>query len=178
MKDKILEGFLRCQREEGMALADASDLLRLVPVDGSLQLYLAEFRARGLVQHHSGAVVEADRFAIGIFFPESYLRAADPFTVLTMLEPLNAFHPNISPRAPFICIGNLAAGTPLVDILYRCFEVISYQRVNMCEDNALNKPACAWARRNLHRFPVDRRSLKRLAVDFAVEPVKGTEASR
>ena len=172
--DNILEGFLLGQREEGMALAAASDLLRLTPVAGSLQHYLAQFRCRGLVQDESGAIVEADRFAIGIFFPESYLRIADPFTVLTMLEPLNTFHPNISARAPFLCIGHLAAATPLVDILYRCFEVITFQRVTMCEENALNRPACAWARQNLHRFPVDRRGLKRQAVDFAIEDMKVT----
>ena len=172
--DNILEGFLLGQREEGMALAAASDLLRLAPVAGSLQHYLAQLRCRGLVQDESGAIVEADRFAIGIFFPESYLRVVDPFTVLTMLEPLNAFHPNICPRAPFICVGEIAAATPIVDLLYRCFEVITYQRVTMSEDRALNRPACAWARQNLHRLPVDRRGLKRQAVDFAVEDVKVT----
>jgi hypothetical protein len=47
--------------------------------------------------------VEAERFVVGIWFPDDYLRAADPFTVLTWLEPRAAFHPNI--RAPFMCIG-------------------------------------------------------------------------
>jgi len=172
MKDHILEGFLLRQREEGLALSQASDLLDLVPVAGSLQHYVARFGCRGLVQDAAGDIVEASSFALGIFFPETYLRAADPFTVLTMLEPLRAWHPNISPRAPFICVGDIAAATPIVELLYRCFEVITYQRVTMLEKNALNRPACAWARRNLHRFPVDRRGLKRQAVDFAIEDVE------
>jgi len=174
MKDKIFEGFLLRQREEGLALSRDSDLLDLVPAAGSLQHYLAWFRCKGLVQDASGDVVEANRFAIGIFFPETYLRAADPFTVLTMLEPLHAWHPNISPRAPFICVGEIAAATPIVDLLYRCFEIITYQRVTMSEERALNRSACAWARQNLHRLPVDRRGLKRQAVDFAVENVEVT----
>jgi len=171
MRDKILEGFLLRQREEGLALSEASDLVDLVPVAGSLRHYVARFRSKGLVQDDSGDIVEANSFAIGIFFPEDYLRAADPFTVLTMLEPLRAWHPNISPRAPFICVGDVAPATPIVELLYRCFEVITYQRVTMDEEKALNRPACAWARRNLHRFPVDRRGLKRQAVDCGIEDV-------
>ena len=171
--DRVLAAFLGRQFEEGMALAAASDLLKLVPVDGPLrQRYLAEFRCTGLVQADSGEIVEADRFLLGIWFPEHYLHEADPFTVLTWLDPLRIFHPNISNRAPFICIGWLTPGTPLVDLLYRCFEIITYNRVTMREDDALNKEACAWARRNQHRFPVDPRPLKRRSVDFGVETVE------
>ena len=174
MTDRILAGYLQRQFEEGMALSKASDLLNLIAVSGSRQHYVAEFHCKGLVQDESGDVVEADRFAIGIWFPDNYLREANPFAVLTWLEPLRVFHPNVSPHAPFICIGRLAPGTSLVEILYRCFELITFQRVTMREDDALNTAACAWARRNQHRFPVDRRPLKRLAVDFGVEPVEVT----
>ena len=171
--DRVLAAFLGRQFEEGMALAAASDLLELVPADGVLrQRYLAAFRCTGLVRVPSGEIVEADRFLLGIWFSDHYLREADPFTVLTWLDPPHVFHPNISSHAPFICVGRLAPGTPLVDLLYRCFEIITYSRVTMLEDNALNKEACAWARRNQHRFPVDSRPLKRRSVDFGVEAVE------
>ena len=171
MTDKVLAAFVARQREEGVALAAASDLCDLVPVDGALgQRYLADFRCTGLVQAESGEVVETDRSVIGIWFHDGYLREADPSRVLTWLEPWRIFHPNV--RAPFICIGHLAPGTPLVDLLYRCFEIITYNKVTMREDDALNKQACAWARRNQHRFPLDRRPLKRRGVEFDVEAVR------
>jgi hypothetical protein len=90
--------------------------------------------------------------------------------VLAWIEPRGAFHPNV--RAPFICIGRLAPGTPLVDLLYRCFEVITWNRVTMREDDALDRDACGWARRNQQRFPVDRRPLKRRSVDLGVETLE------
>lgn len=167
--DRVHGAFLQRQFEDGMALANESDLLGLTPVGvAPWQRYVADFRCKGLVQAESGEIVEAERFLVGVWFPDQYLREADPFTVLTWLGPQRAFHPNIGDRAPFICVGRLAPGTPLVDLLYRCFEIITYNRVTMREDNALNKDACAWARRNQHRFPVDRRPLKRRSVDSGV----------
>jgi hypothetical protein len=173
MTDKVLAAFLERQIEEGMALAAASDLLDLIPVDGRLrQHYLADFCCKGLVQTDSGEIVGADRFVLGIWLPDQYLREADPFQVLTWLEPRRIFHPNISSGAPFICVGRLAPGTPLVDLLYRCFEIITYNKVTMRDDDALNKEACAWARRSQHRFPVDHRPLKRRHIEFDVEAVE------
>jgi hypothetical protein len=170
MTDKVLAAFLARQREEGMALAAASDLLELVPVDGPLrQRYLADFRCKGLVQTESGEIVEAERFVLGIWFPEHYLRQADPFHVLTWLEPRQMFHPNVV--APFICIGHLAPGTSLVDLLYRCFEIITYNKVTMRDDDALCRSACSWARRNQHRFPIDGRPLKRRGIELGIEDV-------
>ena len=169
--DRVLAAFLARQYEEGMALAADSDILDLLPVDGPpVQRYLAGFRCTGLVKAESGAIVEADRFLIGVWFSEQYLRAADPFAVLALLEPRRVLHPNV--RAPFICAGRLAPGTPLVDLLYRCFEIITYRRVTMREDDALDHEACAWARRNQHRFPVDTRPLKRRSVEFDVETIE------
>ena len=63
MTDKVFAAFLARQREEGMALAAASDLLELIPVDALGQRYLADFRCTGLIQTESGHIVEADRFA-------------------------------------------------------------------------------------------------------------------
>src|SRR5438445_7635703 len=139
MTDKVFAAFLERQVDEGMALAAASDLLDRAPVDGrSRQQYLAGFGCKGLVQTDSGEIVEADRFLVGIWFPDQYLREADPFRVLTWLAPQNVYHPNISDRAPFICVGRLAPGTPLVEVLYRVFEIITFNRVTMREDDALN----------------------------------------
>ena len=175
MTDKVFTAFLTRQRDEGLALAAASDLLDLVPIDGAPhQRYLADFRCTGLVQTEAGEIVEADRFLVGIWFPDDYLREVDPFRILSCLEPRRIFHPNVN--APFLCSGRIAPATSLVELLYRTFEIITYNRVTMREDDALNKPACSWTRGNRHRLPVDTRPLKRrsgdVAVDFDIVPVE------
>jgi hypothetical protein len=181
MNDPVLTAFLERQYRDAMALAAASDLLRLVPLGGDPpRKYLADFRCKGLVKAPDGSIVEAERFVVGIWLPDDYLRTADPFTVLTWLEPRAIFHPNVSDVAPFLCVGHLAPATPLVDLLYRVFELVTFNRVTMVETNALNQEACAWSRRNLHRFPIDRRPLKRRAAatapaaDFTIEPIEVT----
>lgn len=160
MKDNEFLGFLKRQQEEGPALAQSSDILNLEPVGGPQpQHFMAEFHCRGLVRTPDGLIREAGRFGVGIFFPDDYLRRADVPTVLTWLGPLGIYHPNIRP--PFICVGRLEPGTELVDIIYQIFEIIVYRKFNPREDDALNRSACAWARNNQHRFPIDARPLKR-----------------
>jgi hypothetical protein len=161
MPDKILNGFLARQREQGLALAAGSDLLDLAPIGATANRYVATFRCRGLLEKRPGEIVEADCFQVGIRFGANYLRSADTFETLTWFGPHNVWHPNISNEAPFICIGRLAPGTDLVDILYQVFEVITWNKVTMLESDALNRAACQWARAHRDRFPVDRRPLKR-----------------
>ena len=188
--DRIFEAFLKRQLQEGTALAESSDLLDLLPVqdrllqpfvegdsptdpeDAAVSRYIARFCCKGLVREGGGAVIEADRFDVGIWFPSDYLRRVVPFQVLTWMGPRNVYHPNISDQAPFICVGHLAPGTPLVDILYQCFEIITFNKVTMREDDALNKDACAWARHNQHRFPIDSRPLKRRTLAIRVEAIE------
>ncbi len=173
-RDAVLEAFLARQFEEGTALAGASDLLGLSAVDGPPpQRYLAQFNCKGLVRAEDGKIVEADRFGVGVWFPSDYLRRAEPWQVLTWLGPRRVFHPNISDRLPAICVGRLVPGTPLVDLLYQCFEIITYRKVTMREDDALNAEACAWARENRHRFPIDPRPLKRRALKLTVAEGRG-----
>lgn len=156
--DRILAAWLEAQREQAMALAEASDLLVLRPLDR--QLFLARFHCKGLVRADDGAVREANRFEIAYWFAEGYLRRVErPLEVLTWLGPREILHPNVKP--PLCCVGPIAPGTPLVDLLYRTYELISYQNVMPDESDALDRAACQWARHNQHRFPVDDRPLKR-----------------
>jgi hypothetical protein len=161
MTDRIFETFLARQQDEGLALAAESDLVSLLPLGAPADRYVAEFRCRGLVERAPGEIAEADRFHVGIRFPADYLRTANPFQVLTLLGPRNVWHPNTAARASAICIGRLAPGTGLVDILYQLFEILTWRKVTMREDDALNSAACQWARGHRDRFPVDRRPLKR-----------------
>ncbi|MGD2151940.1 MAG: hypothetical protein PVG79_01650 [Gemmatimonadales bacterium] len=157
--DTIFQAFLARQHSQGMALAESSDLLDLQSLGAPpAQHYLARFCCRGLVRK-GGAIVEADSFLIGVTFPEDYLRSRHSTAVVTMLDPNTVWHPNI--RGPAVCLGRMPGGTTLVDILYQVFEIITYNKVTMREDDALNKEACSWTRNNLQRFPVDTRPLKR-----------------
>jgi len=178
MADRILEGFLQSQLEEGMTLAESSDLVALTPADSGLpQRYVVEFRCKGLVRvgDGDGDVIEADRFVVGVRFPSDYLRRVVPMEVLTWLSPRNVWHPNI--MAPVICVGRLTPGTTLVDIIYQVFEIITYKKATVREDDALNSAACQWARHNMDRFPIDRRPLKRRALWLKVTDVAASAST-
>ncbi len=167
--DRVLEAFLEKQHDEGMDLSRSSDLLDLCPLEPRpSSRYIARFSCTGLVRTAPAQVDEANRFEVGIRFPADYLRRAEPMEVLTWLGPRSVWHPNISDRMPFICVGRLFPGTPLVDLLYQVFEVITYVRVTPREDDCLNPIACAWARDNADRFPLDTRPLKRRQVDLSL----------
>lgn len=166
--DEVMKAFLETQEVEGMRLAANSDLLALEAIDR--RCWVATFSCRGLVRDAAGEVREHDLFGVGIRFPDDYLRVVNPAEILTWLGPKEIWHPNI--KTPFICLGPIATGTPLVDLLHRCFEVISCENIVMREDDALNPPACAWARRNRDRFPVDTRPIKRGAPAAQIDVVE------
>lgn len=159
-RDVLYESFLHQQVEEGLALAAQSDLLDLEPLGESPQRrFLAYFRCTGLVRTDDLSVREADQFVVGIALPSDYLRREPDFwEVLTWLDPLGVHHPNIAP--PRMCVGRICVGTPLLDLLYRCYALICYQSFTTSELDALNWDACQWARRHRSRFPIDRRPLK------------------
>ncbi len=159
--EEIFHGFLQHQQEQGQKLADDSDLLELFPLGKSpAQRYIARYSCRGLIRTTEGEVQEADRFEVGIYFDREYLRRAAPH-VLTWLGPREVFHPNISDRAPVACIGAIRPANPLVDLLYRVWEVITYRKKTTNEFDALNAVACQYARNHASRFPIDPRPLKR-----------------
>ena len=174
MSDPVLRAFLECQLAQGMALARDSDILELFPVDGNPpQRYIASYRARGLIQNDRGEVVEFEKCDIGIWLPDDYLRHVNPAQVLCYLGPApRPHHPNIRP--PFICM-HLRPGTPLVDLLYTCFELWTYN-LYATHDEGLNHAASQWVRNQpAGRFPVDRRSLKRKPMSVRVEPAGPAE---
>lgn len=158
--DPVFHGFLQAQREQGMALAEDSDVVDLEPLnaDAAVTIYLANYHCTGLVQR-AGKVVECYDFLVGICFPDDYLRCFDTARVVSWCHPADVWHPNIRP--PFMCLGRMRPGTPLVDLLYQIYEIITYQNVEMREHNALNPLACNWARRHPELFPVNRIPLRR-----------------
>jgi hypothetical protein len=165
----ILEGWLERQHEAGMALAAASDLLELHPLGPEpFQRYRARYSCRGFRRTRSGEMAEWDRSHVAIWFADDHLRRLlAPMRVVTVLSPPDVLHPNI--RFPFVCLGHIMPGIGLVDLLYQVWEILTYRRVTMREDDALNAEACLWARDNQHRFPTDDRPLKRRARLFDIQ---------
>lgn len=164
MTDSIRESWLQTQYVESMSFAERSDVLSLAPVAGSPpSKYIARFACNGLVKTEKSIVIAREHL-VGIYFPESFLReTTNPGQVLTWLAPEEEFHPNI--HAGFCCVGHIPPGMSLLSLLHQLYQMITWQRFTAREEDALNREACGWARRNVHRFPVDpRRSmLKRTA---------------
>jgi len=168
--DPVFQRFLERQFEEGTALAQSSDLLDLSILPAAPPHVVAEFHCTGLVRKGDGEVTEANQFHVGIWFPSDYLRRADTFQILRLFTP-DVWHPNVSRELPLICVGRLTPGTPLVDIVYQVFDMLTYQKYNPREYDALNKAACQWARGHQDRLPVDRRPLKRQPLSLEVRPL-------
>ncbi|MFN0058697.1 MAG: hypothetical protein ACKVX7_09610 [Planctomycetota bacterium] len=159
--DPVLTSFLKHQLTEGLALAESSERLALLPINGQPpNRYVARFDVRGRVLTPQNEVVEHHSFVVGIQFPPDYLRRFVPWEVLYLIGPRRTWHPNISFGAPMICPGRAAPGTSLVELLYQVWEILTYRKVNMLEHNALNQAACRWARANQLSFPTDTRPLK------------------
>ena len=158
--DAITESFLTNQLEEAQVLAGGSDLLRIGSV-GSRQLVVAEFGCRGLVRR-DGLVAEAEHFVVGFRFGGDYLRRVNPPEILTLISPEDIWHPNMGgPLTPNgICVGRIAVATPLVELIYRVYELITWQSYSTLEYDTLQSEACEWARSNAERFPVDPRPLR------------------
>lgn len=170
-RDKILQGFLDSQYQQGVALAADSDILKLMPMAGpGSDRYIAEFNCRGLIQNAEGEIVEFNRFAVGIWFPEDYLRRVDLSVVVSYLGPApRPWHPNIRP--PFLCL-HITPGTPLVTILHSCYELFTWSLKNT-GDEGLNHAASQWARQqDPSWFPIDRRPLRRRKLRLNVNPVQ------
>lgn len=160
--DPVLTAFLTEQRREGLALAEASDLFDLEPL--GRDRFIARFRCRGLVRTRDGQIREANHFEVGIRFVPDHLTRAHSAEVLCWLRPRTVFHPNIAGGgSPFVCIGVVARGAPLVEIVYRVYELITFQEVTTVEADALNRDACRWVRHHPELLPVDPRPLKRRA---------------
>ena len=169
--DPILKGWLECQQTEATQLVAASSVLKLFPGLGAPpREYLARYDCPTMVHEQATGVTQQTGFDVLIRFPLDYLRAVpNPAFVVALMSPDNAFHPNV--RAPFICLGDIAPGTSLCEILYQVFEIMTFQRLTPNENDALNKDACAWVRNNMERFPLGAAALRSRPVAFAITAI-------
>lgn len=119
-------------------------------------LFRLTFRTRGFVRAADGEVTTVDRHVVALRFPSDYLRNADRFSMLRLIEPVgNAFHPNISES--LICV-EIYPGEPLVEICHSLHDLFRWRLRQYDERDALNRSACAWGRENIDK-PIDDRPL-------------------
>ena len=158
--DLVFQKFLEANWQHAKELASASDMVELMPLGSAPpRVVLARFHAGCYIKTPSGIRVRKG-FTVGYRFPEQYLSSSHvmPLEVLQFLEPANVFHPNIRP--PGICLGlALKPGTELRELLFRVYELVTYQRRSNPAD-PLNPEACQWVRSNWPVKPADARPLK------------------
>lgn len=169
--DRIFQSWLERQHADVLALAAASDRFAVLPLaEVPSQSYVVRFDCQTIVRQgnevkpwHGGCVV-------GVRFPLDYLRVVPrPGWILSLLSPSNLYHPNVAP--PSLCIGRIPPGTSLCELIYQVYEVLTFVKLTPREDDALNREACAWARGNMQRFPVDPRPLRRQSADFEIDAI-------
>jgi hypothetical protein len=168
--DRIFNSWLESQLIDGMALARSSDRLILLPeAETPPRNYIARFDCLTMI--HDGDESKLWRGCdVLLRFPLDYLRVVgDPGWIVSLLSPGNLYHPNVRP--PFMCIGRIPPGTSLCELIVQVHEVVTYQKFTPREDDALNRDACAWARTNMQRFPLDARPLRRQVADFEVRSI-------
>ena len=173
--DAILADFLREQFTQAMQLASQSDLVTVTPLRGDPpRQYVVEFSCKGLMQDENGAVVESDGpWGFGVNFPAKYLRGdCHPSEVLAYLGPVTRiFHPNFKALTPFVCL-EVRPATSLTDLIYSLYELVTWGLLSTA-DEGLNHVASQYYRnQDPKRFPIDRRPLKRRALNLTVKSVE------
>jgi hypothetical protein len=150
------------QRQRPGALLDAANLGETTP-----WLWRLSFATRGLVRDEAGLTHPCDRHTAAVRFLPDYLRRADRFEMLSLMEPAQAFHPNL--RGTLICL-EVYPGQPLVEICESLHSLFSWRLRQLSETDALNPEACAWGRAHLDELPLDRRPLFGRTLAITLEP--------
>ena len=170
--DPVFQSFLESSMEGAQSLTRESDLVSILPFPPFPSTrYLAMFQCDSLAGHPAIGLRNPGRISAEIHFPPNYLRELRTEEIVTLMGPGDLWHSNV--RAPFVCVGDMAPGTPLVDIVTQLFEIFTYQNVNLTE--GFNREAAEWARSRVDEFPVDSRPLRRPKVQ-AVHEEGGAEA--
>jgi hypothetical protein len=168
--DPVMAEFLTNVRDELRqrlrpgCLLEAADLGGVVP-----WLWRLTFVTRGLARSADGAVRPVERHTVALRFLPDYLRRANRFEMLVLVEPADAFHPNL--RDGHVCL-EVYPGEPLVEICEALHALFSWRLCQLAENDALNPEACAWGRAHLEELPVDSRPLFGRTLALTLEPAE------
>ena len=117
-------------------------------------LFRLTFRTRGFLRV-ADKITTTEWHVVALRFPQDYLKHADQFAMLRLLEPgRSAFHPNISPEGA-ICI-EIYPGESLVEICQSLHSLFCWRLRQYDERDALNPAACEWGRDNINEAIDDR----------------------
>jgi hypothetical protein len=167
--DSVMCAFLRNNRDEVMDRLTRGGLLTVAELGDKVPwLYRLTFESTGLIRR-DGEIRKWDQHIVALRFLPDYLRRADRFEMLFLIEPRDAFHPNL--RAPGICV-QVYPGEPLIEICESLHALFSWRLRNLREDDALNPAACNWGRAHLESLPLDDRPLFGRRPSFVLEPME------
>jgi hypothetical protein len=154
------------QRCRPGSLLEATDLGERVP-----WLWKLTFATHGLARAADGTLRRVERHVVALRFLPDYLRRANRFEMLALLEPADAFHPNL--RDGHVCL-EVYPGEPLVEICEALHALFSWRLRQLAETDALNPEACAWGRAHLDELPLDSRPLFGRTLAITLEPAEAT----
>ena len=168
--DAVMRDFLsNCgdelrQRQRPGSLLDVGDL-----GTSASWLWRLTFSTLGLQRDANEKLVSATRHTVGVRFLPDYLRRADRFEMLLLMEPEKPFHPNL--RGQHVCL-EVYPGEPLVEICEALHSLFSWRLRQLSEADALDAEACAWGRAHLDALPLDPRPLFGRTLELTLEPVE------
>jgi len=176
-----VQRFLDRQLQEATRFASGSDLVEIEPIGlPPVQRYLVRLRTRGLVKTAGGAVEQVEGCTFAVWFPNDYTRRVSPYETVQWLAPRHAFHPNIGPGPggeTYICVGRIAPGTTLVDLVEQVHEIFGWVNRLPEEREAMNHDACQWARSHADELPIDTRPLRRNVALFDLSDLEVEEVA-
>jgi hypothetical protein len=169
--DEVTHAFLCNSRDELLERCSRGGLVEPISLGRDAPwLWRLNFSTRGLVRDSADEEPRmVERHVVALRFLPDYLRRADRFEMLALVEPRNAFHPNLMP--PGICV-QVRPGETLLEICDSLHRLFSWRLRQLQEHDALNRAACAWGRARVDELPIDRRPLFGRALQITLEPVE------
>jgi len=174
--DQVLRDFLLQSYQELGDRCKQGGLLQVRSLGRNLPwLFRLTFSTRGLVRHaDTGDIQEIQSHTIALRFLPDYLRVANRFEMLRLIEPARPpiFHPNICPHTGAVCV-EIYPGESLLAIVESLHDLLRWRLRQYDERDALNKEACAWGRDHVNT-PIDGRPLFGRSLQIELEVVGET----
>jgi len=168
--DEVTHAFLCNSRDDFLERCQCGALVEAVSLGREAPwLWKLTFATRGLVRVGDGEPFPVERHVVAVRFLPDYLRRADRFEMLALVEPRNAFHPNLMP--PGICV-QVRPGETLTEIAESLHNLFRWRLKQLAENDALNKVACAWGRAHLDVPVLDDRPLFGRRLNITLGPVE------
>lgn len=156
--DAVMGDFLREGHRDLKQSCARGGLLNFASLGlGYPWVYRLTFRTRGLVRRGNDEITTVDFHVVALRFLPEYLRHADRYSMLRLIEPgAEIFHPNVSPVGA-ICL-EIYPGESPIEICHSLHDLFRWRLRQYDERDALNPAACAWGRQHVDR-PIDERPL-------------------